>query len=247
MRISVLLLSFVVFFSSSVTCSYAQLIFRDDFDGSKSDQWTIIEGANDTGERKIVDGTYRWKPTTTGTINEFISNMPDNISIRTRFQLLEEPTSEIFVGIGGRDVIDFPAPDSGNYYRGITTANRVGVGISNDRIPGETRMELDAHAAPLDLRFDMLNDELKLWVWTARDEMPTEPIYATTDSQIASGENVFLSYRPLDGSLPLPTIAWDYVEVVAIPEPSLASFVLPTMLMLGFWNPTARPSSPAST
>jgi hypothetical protein len=136
--------------------------------------------------------------------------------------LLAQPSSEVFLGIGGRDVINFPDPDIGNYFAGITSGNRLGVGISGGGTLQEVTTTLDIVAQEIDLRFDMEGESLRFWAWEAGTPMPSEPQLATTDSTITSGDNIFLSYSPLGTSLPLPAVTWDFIEVTAIPEPSTA-------------------------
>lgn len=209
------------FFLTCLTTSsvFAQtVLFRTDFDDQVPSELFV---ANHEGDRAIVDGWYHWTPISNSLMNSFIEGLPNDISIRTRVRLLEEPQDDwIFVGVVGRDAQ--PHDGGRNYFAGITTDSRIGIGVAPGPVTTQfTRLDVATHS--IDMQFDMLGDELSFTAWETGTEQPQPQVIIQDSSYL--GSRAALSYNPR-GSTNLPTVAFDFVEIVSIPEPTSVIHVL---------------------
>lgn len=187
-----------------------QLLFRDDFDGSISDAWFTV---NQVGQRSVVNGTYQWTPTSNALMNSLLNgDFPANISLRTRVRLLDAPEGDwVFIGVVGRHTMGM----SNDYYGGIASDNRVGIGVSNGPVLNTAFIDLDVVTQDVELRFDLMEDELTMTAWVAGTYPPQEPQVRVTDDRVVEGGVAMLSYNPRNATN-LPTLAFDYFEVVGL-------------------------------
>ena len=203
-----------------------QILFRDDFDSAASSEWmipTLYSGY----ESEVVDGWLQWTPDSR-VMMASIHGLPNDVSIRTRVRILDEPTSEVFVRITGRETLD---PAIGSYYGGVTSRHRVGIGIGFQRILQQSFTLLDPVEHAVDLRLDIEGNQFMFWAWEAGTPMPTEPLWIERNSQIRSADQMTIGYNTLGSPSP-PAVAWDFVEVRTIPEPAAISVFIVGMSAL---------------
>jgi hypothetical protein len=234
-------LTLTVLFTSLALQASAGTVFFDDFsDGDAQDgmpvTWT--EKPN-SGDYDATSGDYVFTPTTT---EEFmISAVLDitltNTSIRTQVRISEE-RSGAFVSARVQ-----AAPSIGGYFGGLeyiaTEAatrlilGRVNADNSFTPLGGSSLISFfDVRTEDAVLQLDVIDNELKLWVWKAGDPMPDQPQLTATDSTYSAG-----TMRIVNETVNNNISTFRYVHVADshitdIPEPTTSALALAALLLI---------------
>ncbi len=138
----------------------------------------------------------------------------DDHSVRTQVSMLDEPEGDwTFLGVYGR-------------WQPVTTGvasvaiGRLFIGYfdGNINIVDSRSFDLDTSVG-VNLRLDIIENEIKLWGWPTDTLEPLEPQLTMTDSRFATGDGAGIIYNPRS-TTNTPRAAFGFFEVTSVPEPS---------------------------
>jgi hypothetical protein len=228
-------LTLTVILASFALQASAATVFYDDFsDGSVTNGVPLDWNGNpviwterpNIGDYDATSGDYVFTSTTTGDfMNSSVEDIAlTNTSIRTQVRTSEDDGAA-FVLARVQAV-----PSTEGYFGGVEyLQNQGGTSLILGRVNADGNFTFfgDFPVLPFDVRtedavlqLDVIDNELKLWVWKAGDPMPDQPQVTATDSTYSGGTMRIANDREIN----IATFRYVHLADSHIPEPAAGDF-----------------------
>lgn len=211
------------------TLSAQEVLFEDHFDGDTIHSSLEIEAQ--VGNRELLDGQWVWSANNGDYVSSHVAMDIQDYSITTQVQTLDAPSNWVFLGLYGRGTLLSP-----EYWGGVDSDGTLSMGYYDGsqihRTP-DAVLGLDT-AAGVNLRFDIVDDTIRLWGWQVGEEQPAEHHLELVDSSITTGAGIGMFYNPGPGNQRSPgRVGFEYLRVATVPEPSGWGLMAATLGLTG--------------
>ena len=230
-------LTLLTLFALTSPClvSNAQEMFepiRFDFDGpdgsSVPPEWEL--GVYPQGTREIRENSFViTAPTDFGGASSVFLFEPDDLVVETQIRFLEDRPRLDYATVAVRDdVLD----GTGRGYFG--SVNSDGQLLLARAIPGQnvdpdlnfTAEGFDAVNQDLKMRLVANGPSIQLFAWPATEPMPNEPQLSLQDDRYLDSGLVQIANSSFQAGSPASPIAFRYIEITPVPEPSVVWLIL---------------------